>query len=270
MPALLVALAVGASTAGVATFLMAPAHIEAAPDGPIGRTALDRAGLPGRGDRESGNPTDSGAPTVTPSPGAPTASATIAPSSGAITTTPSVPITPTASGSTGTPGGPGGGNPGGPGGGGPGTGGPGTGTRDPTATPTSTAPVSTNPAFANQVLSLVNNERRNAGCGSLTIDPRLNQAAQAHSTDMATRRYFSHTGLNGSSFVDRAEAAGYWTASAENIAQGQTSAASAMSAWMGSASHRANILNCAYRNMGLGFADNGSQYGTYWTQMFGW
>jgi uncharacterized protein YkwD len=37
---------------------------------------------------------------------------------------------------------------------------------------------------------------------------------------------------------------------------------------MNSAGHRANILNCGYREIGVGYATGGS-YGTYWTQDFG-
>jgi uncharacterized protein YkwD len=37
---------------------------------------------------------------------------------------------------------------------------------------------------------------------------------------------------------------------------------------MASPGHRANILNCTYRDIGVGYATGGS-YGTYWTQTFG-
>jgi uncharacterized protein YkwD len=39
---------------------------------------------------------------------------------------------------------------------------------------------------------------------------------------------------------------------------------------MNSPGHRANILNCALNEIGVGYAtDSSSQYGVYWTQDFG-
>jgi len=120
-----------------------------------------------------------------------------------------------------------------------------------------------------QVLALVNTERAGAGCRPLGTSSALQRAAQGHSADMAARSYFSHTDLDGSTFADRIRAAGYGGgAIAENIAAGQTSAEAVMRGWMASPGHRANILNCAYRDLGVGYATGGS-YGTYWTQTFG-
>jgi uncharacterized protein YkwD len=41
-----------------------------------------------------------------------------------------------------------------------------------------------------------------------------------------------------------------------------------MNAWMNSAGHRANILNCDLRNIGVGLAYN-AKHTPYWTQDFG-
>lgn len=120
-----------------------------------------------------------------------------------------------------------------------------------------------------QVVALVDVERSRAGCGPVTANAALQSAAQGHSDEMATRGYFSHTSPDGSTFAGRIRAAGYrGGAIAENIAAGQTSAEDVMSAWMASPGHRANILNCTYRDIGVGYATGGS-YGTYWTQAFG-
>ena len=122
---------------------------------------------------------------------------------------------------------------------------------------------------ASQVISLVNAARADAGCGPVSASGALTSAAQAHSADMAANDYFSHTSQDGRSFADRIRAAGYsGGALAENIAAGQSSASSVMAGWMDSAGHRANILNCTYRHIGVGVAQGGS-YGTYWTQDFG-
>ncbi|NUO34982.1 MAG: CAP domain-containing protein [Dermatophilaceae bacterium] len=122
---------------------------------------------------------------------------------------------------------------------------------------------------ARAVVSIVNAERARAGCAPVTVHVLLARAAQDHSDDMAARAYFSHTSPDGRTFAQRIRAAG-WAggALAENIAAGQADAVAVMRDWMGSAGHRATILNCAYRNIGVGYA-TGGPYGTYWTQAFG-
>ena len=119
-----------------------------------------------------------------------------------------------------------------------------------------------------EVLRIVNQERARAGCGALTADNRLANAAQRHSADMAANDYFSHTSRNGDQMADRVDAAGYpWRGLGENIAKGQATPASVMQAWMNSSGHRANILNCGFRNIGVGLAFDGST--PVWTQNFG-
>ncbi|WP_345576429.1 sigma-70 family RNA polymerase sigma factor [Streptomyces prasinosporus] len=121
-------------------------------------------------------------------------------------------------------------------------------------------------APAAQVLALTNTERAEAGCGPVTLDDRLARAAQLHSEDMSANGYFSHTGQNGSSFADRARAQGHPSPGAENIARGQSSAASVMDAWMNSPGHRANILNCSLKTLGVGVVTSDWT----WTQVFGY
>ncbi|WP_279484046.1 CAP domain-containing protein [Actinomadura sp. GC306] len=117
------------------------------------------------------------------------------------------------------------------------------------------------------VVSLTNAERSKAGCGALRVDQRLVTAARKHSADMAANNYFSHTSQNGDSPWDRMAAAGYPDAGAENIAKGYPTAAAVVKGWMNSPGHRANILNCDLRAIGVGMA--GGSGGPYWTQNFG-
>jgi uncharacterized protein YkwD len=139
------------------------------------------------------------------------------------------------------------------------------------APPTTRAPVTTTTtpeqAAADDVLRLVNRVRADhvPDCPAVRLDDRLTAAAQDHSDDMSKYDYFSHTSRDGSTFVDRATAAGYPRPRAENIAAGQRTPADVMDAWMASKGHRANILLCDVRDMGLGLATEG----WYWTQMFG-
>jgi uncharacterized protein YkwD len=121
------------------------------------------------------------------------------------------------------------------------------------------------------VLRLVNAERAKAGCGDLRSNAILLAVARAHSRDMGVRRYFDHQSQDGRSPFDRMRAAGYRGGRmGENIAAGQRTPAAVMDAWMKSPGHRANILNCGYRVIGIGVAKVAdSPFGIYWTQNFG-
>ncbi|NEC84507.1 CAP domain-containing protein [Streptomyces sp. SID12501] len=122
---------------------------------------------------------------------------------------------------------------------------------------------------AAEVTELTNRERTRAGLPPLATDALLTRAAQAHSTDMVVRAFYSHTGPDGSQPWDRAAAAGSTRRTiGENIACGQRSAAEVVEGWMNSPGHRANILKREFTHIGIGFA-GGGKAGTYWTQLFG-
>ncbi|MEU5939325.1 CAP domain-containing protein [Micromonospora sp. NPDC047548] len=119
---------------------------------------------------------------------------------------------------------------------------------------------------AQQVVDLVNAERAKAGCGKLGVDDKLMLAAQRHSQDQADHQEMSHTGSDGSDAGDRIDRVGYtWRTYGENVAWNQKTPAAVMDAWMTSPGHRANILNCAFTEIGVGVA---SSNGPYWTQVF--
>jgi len=136
--------------------------------------------------------------------------------------------------------------------------------------------------FQAEAMQFVNAQRAaGASCGGrgafapaplLAWSVPLDRAALAHSDDMVAHDYFGHTGSDGSSAGQRAAAAGYaWRTWGENIAAGQTSVAATMAGWMASDGHCANIMNAAFRDIGLacvsGAAGNG--YRSYWTMMLG-
>jgi len=127
---------------------------------------------------------------------------------------------------------------------------------------------SASPDTAAQVVALVNKERADAGCDPLTEDAQLEKAAQDHSDDMAARNFFDHVNPDGADPGQRITAAGYqWSTYGENIAQGQQTPEAVMDSWMNSPGHRANILNCSFKDIGMGI-HNGSG-GPWWTQDFG-
>ena len=123
------------------------------------------------------------------------------------------------------------------------------------------------PGPEEQMLTLVNAERAAAGCGAVSADESLAAVARAHSADMRDRDFFSHVNPEGLDPFARARAAGIDSARAENIAYGQPDAAAVMAAWMDSAGHRQNILDCSLQTLGVGVATGPG--GPWWTQLFG-
>jgi len=122
-------------------------------------------------------------------------------------------------------------------------------------------------ALEARVVELTNQERAKAGCGPLRVDQRLVKAARAHSADMAAKGYFSHTSPSGETPWDRMKKAGYPASGGENIAMGYPTAEAVMKGWMNSSGHRANILNCGYKAIGVGVKTGSG--GPWWTQNFG-
>jgi uncharacterized protein YkwD len=119
-----------------------------------------------------------------------------------------------------------------------------------------------------EVVTLTNTARVQNGCAALRTDSRLATAARAFSQDMATYNYFSHTGRDGSNFVTRVKRTGYPDPAAENIAWGHRTPQAVVTAWLNSAGHRTNMLNCTYKAIGVGVAFK-SDGTPYWTQEFG-
>ncbi len=131
-----------------------------------------------------------------------------------------------------------------------------------------------------EILRLTNAARaepRTCGDQSFGAAPELRWNAQlaaaslAHSDDMAKRNYFQHRGKGGTQVGERATRQGYaWRRVGENIATGQGSAQSVMSAWLSSPHHCANIMEPRFAEMGAAYAINpGSDTTIYWTQDFG-
>ncbi len=130
------------------------------------------------------------------------------------------------------------------------------------------------------MLDAVNAFRSSAQrCGStdfsaapaLSWNCQLKQAALAHSQDMANEDFMSHTGSDGSSPGDRIDRTGYlWWTWGENVAAGYSSVSSVVQGWINSSGHCANMMNPNFTNLGAAkFSNSSSQYGIYWTQVFG-
>ncbi|WP_203968115.1 CAP domain-containing protein, partial [Sediminihabitans luteus] len=127
------------------------------------------------------------------------------------------------------------------------------------------SPAKTPPATLHgSLFAMTNWYRVRAGCKPLVADARLTSAAQRYATDMATHGYFSHTGRDGSTFVQRIKAAGYPSPGGENLARGQTTRTQVITDLMASTTHRANVVRCSFVRLGT------ARSGTYWVQEFGY
>lgn len=128
------------------------------------------------------------------------------------------------------------------------------------------APVSTFAQDVEQeIFKLVNAERVKDGLVALAADTKLDKIARAHSEDMLSKGYFSHTNTSGCSSSCRATLAGYaWRAVGENIYTmtgydmgAKETAHHMVDGWMNSPGHRANILNASFTHHGIGLAVSG-------------
>ncbi|MCZ2127601.1 MAG: CAP domain-containing protein [Anaerolineales bacterium] len=129
---------------------------------------------------------------------------------------------------------------------------------------------STNAGYVNQIASLINQERANAGLPALTVNAQLESAAQSHAADMACNGMISHAGSDGSSVRSRVAAAGYAASYVEEIIYGGGGPQAALTWWMSDQIHRDAILSVKSAEMGVGYAyfSNGS-YGDFIAVDFG-
>jgi uncharacterized protein YkwD len=138
----------------------------------------------------------------------------------------------------------------------------------PPAETTAPVTVSAESAAEAEVLKLVNEERAKVGCSAVSANSTLTELAETFSAAMAAEGFFDHTDPTGATPWDRASALGISTLGGENIARGQADAAAVMDAWMNSPGHRANILNCDFKTLGVGVHFGSG--GPWWTQDFGY
>jgi uncharacterized protein YkwD len=119
------------------------------------------------------------------------------------------------------------------------------------------------------VAQVVAQVREEVGCRQrLRVDGRLRDSARAHSGDMASRNFFSQTGSDNSSPEQRMKQVGYDDPASENIARGQGSPRDVVQAWLNSPQNRRNMLDCAVRAIGVGFAVRAGG-DSFWTMDMG-
>lgn len=122
------------------------------------------------------------------------------------------------------------------------------------------------------VTDATNEARMEEGESPLTRSALLDEAARLKAEDMAQNGYFAHWSPTGVSPWHWFEEAGYTYAHAgENLAVHFTDSGEVVEAWLDSPTHRANILNGNYTEIGIGTAEGRYEgYDTIFVvQMFG-
>lgn len=122
------------------------------------------------------------------------------------------------------------------------------------------------------LVDLANRDRAAHNVGGLTVSPVLVAAAQAKADDMATKSYFAHVSPEGKDSWHWFKQAGYgFYYAGENLAIDFTDSADVERAWMNSPTHRANVLDEHFTEIGIAIA-RGTYEGrktTFVVQMFG-
>ena len=117
-------------------------------------------------------------------------------------------------------------------------------------------------------LGAVNDFRARNDLPPLQVDPRLTEAARDQSDAMAARGVMGHDVAG--KLPNRLTRRGYaWSATAENIGRGYADYRAAMAGWIGSDSHRRNLLNPRVTHIGFAGTRDESGNRNYWTQIFG-
>ena len=123
-------------------------------------------------------------------------------------------------------------------------------------------------AFEQRVVDLVNAERAAYGLAPLTYNAQLDAAAEGHNSVQVQTRTMAHINIGDGDPGSRIRAAGFMGAWGENVAVGQSSPEQVVREWMNSPTHRANILNPNFHQIGVSFAQTSDGY-SFWTQSFG-
>ncbi|MBA3674114.1 MAG: CAP domain-containing protein [Chitinophagaceae bacterium] len=145
----------------------------------------------------------------------------------------------------------------------------------PTSSPRSASSVasSSSASSVNKILltQLINDVRQTGcKCGTTYMPPvpiimwnnQLETAAQNHATDMNQKKYFNHTGSDGSNPGDRIKRVGYtWSTFGENIDLSYAGEKAVIKDWLQSEGHCKNIMKAAFKEMGI------AKSGDYWVQV---
>jgi uncharacterized protein YkwD len=127
--------------------------------------------------------------------------------------------------------------------------------------------------IAKALLCAINAERAKQGLKKLKASRKLAKIALAHGNDMVGKRFFSHDSPSKGGFVQRVRRARYRGDAGENLGIGAPTVAMIVRAWLGSPTHKANILHKRWKTLGIGLiAANPTTPktpGATWVNVFG-
>jgi len=107
-----------------------------------------------------------------------------------------------------------------------------------------------------EVVRLTNEKRAQNGLLPLTENSVLSSAAIAKGNDMLAKDYWAHFAPDGTSPWNFFVNFGYkYRYAGENLARDFSNASSAVDAWMASSTHKENILNANYKEVGIGVVE---------------
>lgn len=107
-----------------------------------------------------------------------------------------------------------------------------------------------------ELLNLTNFERQKEGLKPLKLNSLLSQAASKKGDHMFRFDYWAHFAPDGTSPWDFIKGEGYdYSYAGENLAKGFTTSYDAVSAWMNSPTHKANILSKNYSDVGFAISE---------------
>ena len=106
-----------------------------------------------------------------------------------------------------------------------------------------------------QIVSLTNAQREQHKVPAVKENPKLTKAAEARVKDMFDKDYWDHFAPDGKEPWDAIKAQTYeYSYAGENLAKGFTDANSTVQAWMNSQTHKENLLNSNYEEIGIAVA----------------
>ncbi len=107
-----------------------------------------------------------------------------------------------------------------------------------------------------QLIALTNVERAKKGLPPLTENDALDKAAALKAQNMFAENYWAHFAPSGKTPWDFILGAGYkFTFAGENLAKNFYSSPEVVNAWMNSPTHRDNLLNGSYKDIGIAIAE---------------
>lgn len=137
-----------------------------------------------------------------------------------------------------------------------------------TPLPPTNAPISPNErpnqATFIDLMAALNAARQSAGASPLTLNPKLNGAAQVQALYNSQIGRLSHEGANGNQVQYRVEVQGYnWYAVGENLlSRWDIDGYEVYEQWKASPKHNVNMMNPVYTEIGLAYmiTSNGHVY----------